>query len=146
VPPARAACFPASAAPASSGQPAGSCSSSRFLRGWGGRCAGRCDRFDRLGSHRRVEPRDEVADERLVAKRRFARGPCLLALATRDGGGRPVVVLADLEREQKLATGGRFERDLELVGVGLVGQMLVRGGNRQRQRVAAYRLELGLRG
>ena len=52
---------------------------------------------------------------------------------------------AHFEREQHLAPGRLVERGLELVRVRLVGEMPVRRGQRERQRVAGDRSQLGLR-
>jgi hypothetical protein len=87
----------------------------------------------------------QVAHERLVAKRGLALGIGLRALALLGGGERRVRRCAHLEREQELAAGRLLERELQLVRVRLVGEVLVRGRQRERQRIARQRFELGLR-
>src|SRR4029453_6994805 len=53
---------------------------------------------------------------------------------------------AHLEREEPFAAGRLVERRLEPVRVGLVGQVLVRNRQREREHVALDRLQFRLRG
>ena len=74
-----------------------------------------------------------VADERFVAEGGFGSRARLVALAALSvAASEAGVGVADLEREHQLAAGRLLERDLELVRIGLVGEMLVRRGQRER--------------